>query len=78
MSGRPQGTTARQLAVVEAIREARRRHPAYGPSIREIAAAVGTSTNDVASKIARLERDGVVVRDLGVARSIRIRGEAQS
>jgi SOS-response transcriptional repressor LexA len=65
-------TTTRQQQVVDAILEARARHPSYGPSFREIAMAIGTSVNDVAEKCRRLKRDGVIAWEPGIARSLRV------
>ena len=63
------------MDVVKAIRQARNRHPAYGPSYRELAAALNVSVNDVAEKVSRLVRDGVLEIDRGIARSLRVAGD---
>lgn len=58
------------------ITEYRQAH-AYGPSIRDIAAAVGiSSTSQVAYHLDALERCRLIDRDAGIARSIRIRRAA--
>lgn len=66
------GTTREQMAVVYAIRRARNRHPGCGPSLRELANDLGLSLNDVSQKVSRLLRDGLVTRDDGVPRSLRV------
>jgi len=67
-----QGTTPQQLVVLLEIRLARNRHPAYGPSIAELATACCVNVNDIYQKLVRLRRDGLVTWDEGVARSIRL------
>ena len=68
---RSAGTTAKQRAVMDAIVEltAARRYP---PSIRDLANHFGVNVNDVHQKITRLHRDGLVVWDTGVCRSLRV------
>ena len=49
----------------------------YAPSIREIALGVGlTSTSAAQHHVNRLDRDGLIARTEGIARSIRILAEA--
>lgn len=71
VSQRSMGTSPVQLAVIGAIRRARKKHPHYGPSYRELADDLGVTVNDVAQKVSRLVRDGLVAVDSGIARSIR-------
>lgn len=50
----------------------------YSPSVREITAGMGnTSTNGTLEVLARLERDGVLTRPRGVARSVRLTDEGK-
>jgi DNA-binding MarR family transcriptional regulator len=72
LAAKSEGTTSEQWAVVVAIRRARNLHPAYGPSMAEIATAIGSTKTDVYQKLMRLRRDGLVTWDSGVARSIRL------
>lgn len=74
-TARSEGTTREQMAVVDAIRRCRQRHPHYGPSVRELSGEIGTATTDVYQKLARLRRDGLVEWDESVARSIRVVGD---
>ncbi len=74
-TARSAGTTHAQLDVVQAIRRLRERHPGYGPSYRELADELGVRINDVVQKIARLERDGLVERVPGIARSLSVVGD---
>lgn len=67
-----QGTTHEQMVVLRAIRRARRLHPAYGPSITELAGLCLVTRTDIYQKLMRLRRDGLVTWDEGVARSIRL------
>ena len=67
-----QGTTREQRVVLQAIRRARNLHPAYGPSIAELAGVCRVNVNDTYQKLLRLRRDGLVAWDDGVARSIRL------
>lgn len=69
---RSQGTSAGQLAVMNAIIRARRKHPEYGPSVRELAKDMGTAVTDVWQKLARLKRDGLVTWVDGIPRTIRV------
>jgi DNA-binding MarR family transcriptional regulator len=72
LAAKSEGTTSEQWAVVVAIRRARNLHPTYGPSMAEIATAIGSTKTDVYQKLMRLRRDGLVTWDSGVARSIRL------
>lgn len=67
-----QGTSREQRVVLDAIHRARNLHPAYGPSIKELAGVCGVTQTDVYQKLMRLRRDGLVTWDEGVARSIRL------
>ncbi|CAM5294758.1 LexA repressor [Streptomyces spiroverticillatus] len=68
----PDGLTARQSAIVEAVRDHVRAH-GYPPSMREIGAAVGlASTSSVAHQLGVLERRGVLERDPQRPRAYRI------
>jgi DNA-binding MarR family transcriptional regulator len=75
LAARSEGTSAEQFAVVVAIRRARNLHPAYGPSIAELAAAIGSTKTDVYQKLMRLRRDGLVAWEDRIARSIRLTEE---
>ena len=44
----------------------------YSPSMREIAAGVSVSLNAIHYHLLRMEQDGLIERDAGIARSIRI------
>ncbi|MFJ2745851.1 transcriptional repressor LexA [Streptomyces sp. NPDC087440] len=71
----PDGPTARQSAIVEAVRDHIRVH-GYPPSMREIGAAVGlASTSSVAHQLGALERHGVLERDPQRPRAYRIRAD---
>jgi repressor LexA len=64
--------TDRQREVLGAIEYsiAKRGHP---PTVRELANGLGlSSTNGVAQLLDVLERKGVIERDLGVARGLRV------
>lgn len=63
--------TAPQIALVRAI-EARIAANGYSPSVRELADDLGTCTNDVAGKLRRLRRDGVVTFVDRQARTVRV------
>jgi DNA-binding MarR family transcriptional regulator len=67
-----QGTSSAQRAVVAAIRRARKMHPHYGPSVRELADDLDVATTDVWQKLVRLRRDGLVAWEDGIPRTIRV------
>lgn len=71
-ASRTQGTSKGQRAVVAAIRRARKSHPHYGPSVRELAYDLGVAPTDVWQKLARLKRDGLVTWEDGIPRTIRL------
>lgn len=64
-----------QTKVLEFIRDYIEQH-GYSPSIREIAAGVGLASSSAALyQVLRLEGAGLIVRDEGIARSIRLAAE---
>lgn len=64
--------TEQQQRIVDYIRAFRQEH-AYGPSVREIAAAVDfSSTSTCVRNLKLLEQQGVVTWDSYIARSIRL------
>lgn len=75
LARRSEGTSREQRAVMKAIRRARNLHPAYGPSISELATALGVNKTDVYQKLMRLRRDGLVEWEDRIARSIRLTEE---
>lgn len=64
--------TPRQTEVLEHVRDYMVVR-GYSPSIREIAAHFGISVNGAAGHLDALERKGEIVREPGVARTIRMR-----
>jgi SOS-response transcriptional repressor LexA len=68
---RSAGTTAKQRAVMDAIVELTAAR-GYPPSIRDLANRFNVNVNDVHQKVTRLQRDGLVVRDPRVCRSLRV------
>ena len=44
----------------------------YSPSMRDIGAAVGMDVSVIRYHLLRMEQDGLIERDAGIARSIRI------
>ncbi len=70
----PAGPTARQLQVLSAIEDSVRRR-GYPPSHRELCAELGlsrTSLNAIQELLHRLEGKGLLQRDAGVSRGMRI------
>lgn len=59
-----------RVRVEEFVAEFCRRHP-YGPSFAEIAAGIGLEEGSVAYPVKLLIAEGRLVRDVGVARSLR-------
>jgi repressor LexA len=71
------GLTARQGKIVQIIEESVRRN-GYGPSLREIADAVGlASTSSVAYQLSVLEKKGHLTREAGRSRTAVLRHPAQ-
>ena len=68
------GTTAKQLALVEAIRRLTSAGDGLPPTVRELSMEVGTNIADVQQKLERLKRDGVVIWRSGRARTLRVVG----
>jgi len=60
-----------QLNVLRAIRAYWDTHD-YAPAVRDLAAALNTSTSTVQYHLDRLEAHGWIARDANVARSIRV------
>ncbi len=71
-SARSAGTSASQRVLLVAIDDLTARRGGLRPTVRELAAAVGTTTFDVYQKLLRLERDGLVERTAGACRSVRV------
>jgi repressor LexA len=66
------GLTDRQREVLGAIEYSLSKR-GYPPTVRELANGLGlSSTNGVAQMLDVLERKGVIERDLGVARGLRV------
>jgi repressor LexA len=75
MQNRP--LTERQREVLGAINYSIAKR-GYPPTIRELADGLGvTSTNGVSELLDALERKGVIQRDIGVARGIRVIAKAE-
>jgi len=68
------GTTAKQLALVDAIRRLTDANDGLPPTVRELCTETGTHVGDVQQKLNRLKRDGVVIWRPGRARTLRIVG----
>ena len=67
------GLTPRQRRVMQAIDESAR-HNGYPPSLREIGEAAGlASTSSVSHQLTKLEKKGLVVREPGRPRTVKIR-----
>ena len=64
-------TTPKQLAVLDAIVDLTAER-GYPPTMREIAAVIGSIHSDVQQKLWRLRRDGRVTWDEGRARTVRV------
>jgi repressor LexA len=59
-------------AILAYIKSFRAKHP-YGPTIREIQAACGLSSPSISEyNLGLLERDGLIVRERRISRSIRL------
>lgn len=69
------GTTAKQLELVAVIRRMTAEADGLPPTVREISAETGTNISDVAQKLERMRRDGVVSWRPGKARTLRIVGD---
>lgn len=68
------GTTAKQRELVEVIRRMTADAGGLPPTVRELSAETGTNISDVAQKLERMRRDGVVSWRRGKARTLRIVG----
>jgi SOS-response transcriptional repressor LexA len=68
------GTTAKQLALVDAIRRLTAANDGVPPTVRELCTETGTHVADVQQKLNRLKRDGVVIWRPGRARTLRVIG----
>lgn len=65
------GTTGRQLELLQEIVSWVDAH-GDAPTVRELAAMIGTNIGDIQCKLARLKRDGVVDWDEGRSRTLRV------
>lgn len=68
------GTTVRQRELVDAIKRLTADADGLPPTVRELAIEIGRNVSDVAQKLERLRRDGVVSWRPGKARTLRIVG----